>query len=331
MTGLRNTTLHCDDWRAIDATAVRGHERELIDQIFRDRIDVVFLPDASPDSRRRFLQAGIPWIDADSLQLWRAPATTRPYVGDWKAVPGDWHSTCQHALATLLGPAAAIPHALDGTYWWNGGRAMVRRRGGTLEVTAVPLDEAATDELADALSGLAGPAGMVAVPVRQSSLAARLATRGFVPDGFRAPALLLPMLHASQRPVLLRDFVVSPDDVARFGAASGDMNPLHFDETYARKLGFEGRIAHGMLFHGWVTRLLGMEYPGAGTIFLGNATTFSAPVYPGRSYEARASIPIADGTRGTFTIVVQLRSTDGGMVAISRSEVMRRSPAGAGP
>jgi len=40
---------------------------------------------------------------------------------------------------------------------------------------------------------------------------------------------------------------VCEESVARFGEISGDLNRLHFDEEYARRTPFKGRIAHGLL------------------------------------------------------------------------------------
>jgi 3-hydroxybutyryl-CoA dehydratase len=39
---------------------------------------------------------------------------------------------------------------------------------------------------------------------------------------------------------------VTERDIALFGEASGDVNPVHFDEAYAAKTIFRGRIAHGL-------------------------------------------------------------------------------------
>jgi 3-hydroxybutyryl-CoA dehydratase len=71
---------------------------------------------------------------------------------------------------------------------------------------------------------------------------------------------------------------VSERDIQLFGEASGDMNPVHFDEDYARKTIFRGRIAHGVLTLGYISTVLGMKMPGPGTIFMSASTRFKAPV-----------------------------------------------------
>jgi len=71
---------------------------------------------------------------------------------------------------------------------------------------------------------------------------------------------------------------VTERDVELFGEVSGDLNPVHFDEEYARKTIFRGRIAHGVLSLSYVSKVLGMDMPGPGTVFMSATTRFKAPV-----------------------------------------------------
>lgn len=71
---------------------------------------------------------------------------------------------------------------------------------------------------------------------------------------------------------------VTEQDIQLFGEATGDMNPVHFNEDYARKTVFRGRVAHGVLSIGFMSAVIGMELPGEGTIFISANTEFKAPV-----------------------------------------------------
>lgn len=71
---------------------------------------------------------------------------------------------------------------------------------------------------------------------------------------------------------------ISEHDVEMFGEVSGDRNPVHFDEDYARGTMFKGRIAHGMLSASYISTVLGMRMPGPGTIFMSLTARFKAPV-----------------------------------------------------
>ncbi len=71
---------------------------------------------------------------------------------------------------------------------------------------------------------------------------------------------------------------VTERDVQIFGESTGDLNPIHFDDDYARSTIFRGRVAHGALSIGFISAVIGMKLPGAGTIFISACTDFKAPV-----------------------------------------------------
>jgi 3-hydroxybutyryl-CoA dehydratase len=71
---------------------------------------------------------------------------------------------------------------------------------------------------------------------------------------------------------------VSEHDIQLFGEATGDFNPVHFDEAYAKKTIFRGRVAHGALTIGFISAVMGTRLPGAGAIFMEATTRFKAPV-----------------------------------------------------
>jgi 3-hydroxybutyryl-CoA dehydratase len=92
--------------------------------------------------------------------------------------------------------------------------------------------------------------------------------------------LQLPYYIEDLKPEMSATFekTVSERDVTLFGEVSGDMNPVHFDEAYARKTVFRGRIVHGVLCLGYISTVLGMKMPGPGTIFMSATSRFKAPV-----------------------------------------------------
>ena len=51
---------------------------------------------------------------------------------------------------------------------------------------------------------------------------------------------------------------VTERDIALFGEVSGDINPVHFDETFASATPFKGRIAHGVFAASYISTVLGM-------------------------------------------------------------------------
>ena len=68
------------------------------------------------------------------------------------------------------------------------------------------------------------------------------------------------------------------DDIKLFAVMSGDVNPAHVDEDFAKSSRFQEIIAHGMWGGALISTLLGTELPGPGTIYLGQTLRFKAPV-----------------------------------------------------
>jgi 3-hydroxybutyryl-CoA dehydratase len=83
---------------------------------------------------------------------------------------------------------------------------------------------------------------------------------------------------------------ISEADVVLFAGISGDFNPLHIDEEYARQSRFGRRIAHGLLSAGLISRVLGMQLPGPGAIYLKQDLKFLAPVFIGDTITATVEV-----------------------------------------
>lgn len=83
---------------------------------------------------------------------------------------------------------------------------------------------------------------------------------------------------------------VTEADIDLFGAVTGDMNPLHFNEEYAKTTIFKGRIAHGMLTTSYLSTVLGTKMPGPGSIFLSASVRFKAPVRIGDTVTATVTV-----------------------------------------
>jgi len=83
---------------------------------------------------------------------------------------------------------------------------------------------------------------------------------------------------------------VTEADIILFAGITGDFNPAHIDEEYAKQSMFKGRIAHGMLSAGFISATLAMKLPGPGTIYLGQSMKFKAPVKIGDTVKTTVTI-----------------------------------------
>lgn len=83
---------------------------------------------------------------------------------------------------------------------------------------------------------------------------------------------------------------VTEADITAFGQATGDLNPVHFDEAYAAKTVFRGRVAHGVLSIGFISAVMGTKLPGEGSIFVSANFAFKAPVRIGDTVRTTCTV-----------------------------------------
>ena len=77
------------------------------------------------------------------------------------------------------------------------------------------------------------------------------------------------------------DITISNELEENFAKISGDFNPLHMDEQYAKKTNFGKRVCHGMLLASFFSRLVGMYLPGKNALYFSQNLNFIAPCFIG--------------------------------------------------
>lgn len=83
---------------------------------------------------------------------------------------------------------------------------------------------------------------------------------------------------------------LSKKDIKLFAAITGDVNPAHLDEEYAKSDMFHKIVAHGMWSATFFSTLLGTKLPGPGTIYLAQTLNFTHPVSVGDTITATVRI-----------------------------------------
>ena len=120
-------------------------------------------------------------------------------------------------------------------------------------------------------------------------------------------------------------FSFSQADVEAFARVSGDHNPIHLDPVVAATTTYGKPILHGMLGASVFSRLIGMTFPGEGTVYLNQTLQFKRPMYPGEAYEARLTVLEVEERRHRArieTVIVQL--SDGKPVLSGEAYVMNK-------
>jgi 3-hydroxybutyryl-CoA dehydratase len=96
--------------------------------------------------------------------------------------------------------------------------------------------------------------------------------------------------------------VVGAADIEAFAVVSGDVNPVHMDEAYAKGTPFGGRIAHGLLSASYVSAVIANKLPGPGAIYLSQSLRFRRPVRIGDPVVAKVVIKALDAAKGHATL-----------------------------
>lgn len=104
------------------------------------------------------------------------------------------------------------------------------------------------------------------------------------------------------------DITVSAGDIDRFAALSGDVNPLHMDEAFARARGFNTRVVHGALLAAYVSRMVGMYCPGTDALLQSISLQFEKPVYPDDPIRIEAVVDHVSPAMGVCTLKIVIRN-----------------------
>jgi 3-hydroxybutyryl-CoA dehydratase len=83
---------------------------------------------------------------------------------------------------------------------------------------------------------------------------------------------------------------VTDADICIFAGVSGDTNPVHLNDDYAKGTMFKGRIAHGMFGASLISAVFGTKMPGPGCIYVSQNLRFKAPVRVGDTLIARVTV-----------------------------------------
>lgn len=116
---------------------------------------------------------------------------------------------------------------------------------------------------------------------------------------------------------------VTSEDIQQFAAATGDTNPVHLDEAYAAGTLFKHTIAHGMLSAGYISAALGTQLaPHAVVIYLSQNLRFRAPVSPGDTVTATATVTSVDTEKNRVALDTVVTNQDGKDVLTGDALVM---------
>ncbi|MFL0163108.1 MaoC family dehydratase [Aquirufa salirivi] len=112
------------------------------------------------------------------------------------------------------------------------------------------------------------------------------------------------------------EFSFNQEQVNDFCKISGDFNPLHWDESFAAQTVFKKPIIHGALIASVFSRVMGMEFPGQGSVYLSQLSEFKRPLFVDLVYQAKFTVSSIDPVKHTAEIQTQVFDKERGKLMV---------------
>jgi len=107
---------------------------------------------------------------------------------------------------------------------------------------------------------------------------------------------------------------ITQELMEQFAHMTGDTNPLHTDEDFAKMEGHSGRVAYGMLTASFLSTLAGMYLPGKYSLIHEINTKFVKPVYIGDRLRISGTVTEKNDSFRLMVVKVVVENQDGNKV-----------------
>lgn len=115
---------------------------------------------------------------------------------------------------------------------------------------------------------------------------------------------------------------ITDADIYNFAGITGDFNPIHINDDFAKITRFGNRIAHGMLTSSFISTVVGMALPGAGALYLGQTLKFVKPVFVGDTIYVEVTVTEIRKEKKIFIASTIIRNQDGQEVVTGEATMM---------
>ncbi len=105
--------------------------------------------------------------------------------------------------------------------------------------------------------------------------------------------------------------LVTDEHIELFARLSGDRNPLHFDDDFARRTKFGRRVVHGGVTTAILNALVAEDLPGPGSVFVEQRLRYTAPVHPGDTITGELDVTAAREDKPIYNVTVRVTRQDG--------------------
>lgn len=120
---------------------------------------------------------------------------------------------------------------------------------------------------------------------------------------------------------VVSNFSVDENKMKAFAQLSGDHNPIHLDEKFARSKGMDGCVVYAGLFWAELSRIIGMELPGRDSLWISSKMNFKQPLYVGKAAKFSAVVDQLSESTGLVSLNISV-SDSRGVIASGKAEVV---------
>ncbi|WCN36994.1 MaoC family dehydratase [Aneurinibacillus uraniidurans] len=128
-------------------------------------------------------------------------------------------------------------------------------------------------------------------------------------------------IHVGDKAEFVRK--IEDQDIVAFAELTGDVNPIHLNDEFAKTTFFKGRIAHGMLTASYISTILGTQLPGTNTIYLSQNLKFKAPVKIGDTITVVAEVVEKRDDKKLIKLQTNVLNGSGKVVVEGEAMVMK--------
>ena len=116
--------------------------------------------------------------------------------------------------------------------------------------------------------------------------------------------------------------VVDESIVLEFANISGDYNPLHMNDEFAKTTKFNKRVCHGMLLGSFFSRLVGMHLPGLNSLYMSQTLNFRNPCFLNDKIIVSGKIKDISESTKIITLETLIHNSQGDSLVYGEAKVM---------
>lgn len=120
------------------------------------------------------------------------------------------------------------------------------------------------------------------------------------------------------------EVIIDEELEQNFAKNSGDFNPLHMDEQYAKETKFGSRVCHGMLLASFFSRLVGMYLPGKNALYFSQNLDFIEPCFIGDKIMVQGEVIDKSEATQIIKLKTTIKNQEGKLLIEGTAQVLVR-------